>query len=148
MKEISIKKYVRYLFGIAILIFILNKLYLRPWVLENDVPPLFLVATNSLPNLIEAIIGTLVLTGILLQARQYFNKKLGFIKVTYIHILAVGIAAVYVITQELKFHNFGGNNVFDRNDIVASVIGLIGTFGMIQLFGFTDALEIDTGNKK
>ena len=146
MKEIPIKKYVRYLFGIAILIFILNKFYLRPWILEHDVPDIFLIVTYSIPNLIEAIIGTLILTGILLQVRQYFHKQLGAIKVTYIHILAVSIASIYVISQELKFHNLGGNNVYDPYDLVASVIGLVGTFGLIQLFGFTDEKEIDTRN--
>ena len=77
MKEIPIKKYVRYLFGTAILVFILNKLYLRPWILENDVPNIFLIVTYSIPNLIETVIGTLILTGILLQTRQYFNQKFG-----------------------------------------------------------------------
>lgn len=147
MKEIPIKKYVRYLFGIAILIFILNKFYLRPWILEHDVTDIFVIVTYSIPNLIEAIIGTLILTGILLQVRQYFNKQFGAIKVTYIHIIAVSIASIYVISQELKFHNLGGNNVYDPYDIVASVIGLTGTFGIIQLFGFTDEIEIDTRNK-
>jgi hypothetical protein len=102
----------------------------------NDVPDFFLIVTYSIPNLVEAIIGTLILTGILLQIRQHFNKKFGSIKDTYIHILAVCIASIYVISQELKFHNLGGNNVYDPYDIVASLIGLIATFGIIQLFGF------------
>jgi len=138
MNEIPIKKYIRYLFGIAILVFIMNKLYLRPWILENETPNVFLIFTYSIPNLIEAIIGTLILTGILLQVRQYFNKNFGSIKDTYIHIIAVSIASIYVISQELKFHNLGGNNVYDPYDIVASIIGLIGTFVIIQLLGFTE----------
>ncbi|MDX2445236.1 MAG: hypothetical protein QNK30_15685, partial [Bacteroidales bacterium] len=81
--------------------------------MENKTPDIFLIVTYSIPNLIEAIIGTLMLTGILLQARQYFNKKFGFIKDISIHILAVSIASIYVISQELKFHNLGGNNVYD-----------------------------------
>ena len=143
MKEIPIKKYIRYLFGIAILVFIMNKLYLRPWILENETPNVFLIFTYSIPNLIEAIIGTLILTGILLQVRQYFNKKFGSIKDISIHILAVSIASIYVLSQELKFHNLGGNNVYDPYDIIASLIGLIMTFGIIQLFGFTDEIEND-----
>ncbi len=138
VKEIHIKKYVRYLFGIAILIFILNKLFLRPWLSGNDVPNIFLIVTYSVPNLIEATIGTLLSTGILLQIRQYFYKRFGTIKDTYIHILALCIASIYVISQELKFHNLGGNNVYDPYDIVASLIGLLVTFGVIQLFGFTE----------
>jgi hypothetical protein len=143
MKEIPIKKYVVYLFGIAILIFVLNKLYIRNWILENDLPDFFLIVTYSIPNLVEAIIATLILTGILLQLRQYFNKKLGSIKAVHIHIIASIIAAVYVISQELKFHNLGGNNVYDPYDLLASCIGLVGTFGITRLFGFTSEKDIN-----
>ena len=143
MKEIPIKKYIRYLFGIAVLTFILNKIYIRPWILEHKSPDILLIVTYSIPNLIEAIIGTLLLTGILLQIRQYFNKKFGSIKDIAIHIIAVIIAGIYVISQELKFHNLGGNNVYDPYDLVASLIGLILTFGIIQLYGFTEEVAID-----
>lgn len=128
----------RYLFGIAFLVFVLNKLYVRNWVLEKDLPDFIRIVAYSIPNLIEAIIGTLVLTGILLQTRQKFNKKLSAIKATHIHLIASIIAAVYVISQELKIHNLGGNNVYDPYDLLASFIGLIGTFVIIRVFGFTD----------
>lgn len=39
--------------------------------------------------------------------------------------MAVILAGIYVITQELKVHNLGGNNVFDPNDVVFSCIGLL-----------------------
>ena len=143
MKEIPIKKYVIYLFGIAISVFIINKLYFRSWVLKNDLPEFIRIATYSIPNLIEALILTLVLTGILLQIRLNFKKKFGSIKILSIYLLASGIAAVYVISQELKFHNIGGNNVSDTYDLVASVIGLIGTFVILQVFGFIEEGKID-----
>ncbi|MCF8356025.1 MAG: hypothetical protein K9H48_16360 [Melioribacteraceae bacterium] len=143
MKEISIKKYIRYLFGTATLVFIMNKLYLRSWILENDVHNIFQIVTYSIPNLIEAIIGTLILTGILLQARQYFNQKLGNLKDVYIYTLAVSVASIYVISQELKFHNLGGNNVYDPYDLIASIVGLVGTFVIIQNFGFVNKVERD-----
>jgi len=85
---------------------------------------------------LEAIIGTLLLTGILLQLHQSFIKETRPIKDIYIHICAVVIAAIYVLSQELRFHNVGGNNVYDTYDLIASVIGLIGTFTVIQIFGF------------
>ena len=141
MKEIQIKKYIRYLFGISILLFILNKLYLRPRILENGLSEFVLTLTYSIPNFLEAIIGTLTLTGILLQIQQYFNNKIGTIKEINIRILAVVIAAIYVLSQELKFHNLGGNNVYDPNDLIASIVGLIGTFVVIQIFGFVYKLE-------
>lgn len=147
MKEIPIKKHIRYLFGIAFLVFILNKLYLRSWILENSTKDIFVTITYSKPNLIEAIIGTLILTGILFHVRLYFYKKFGSIKDTSIHLLAVSIASIYVISQELKFHNLGGNNVYDPYDIVASVIGLVAVFVIIQLFGFIDVEKNDAMNK-
>jgi hypothetical protein len=143
MKEIPIKKYISYLFGIAIIVFFINKTYLRPWVLENNLSGLLLIFTYSIPNFIEAIIGTLILTGILLQTRQYFIQKIGFIREIYIHLLAVTIASIYVISEELKFHSLGGNNVYDPYDLIASIIGLIVSFGIIQFFGFTERAEID-----
>jgi len=69
--------------------------------------------------------------------------RFGVIKDISIHILAVSIASIYTISQELKFHDLVGNNVYDPYDIIASIIGLIMTFGIIQLFGFTDEIEID-----
>jgi len=138
MKEIKIKKYVRYLFGISILLFVLNKLYLMPWILENEFSGFLLILTLSIPNLLEAIIATLILKGILLQLNQYYLSKTNAIKEITLRISAVALAAIYVISQELKFHNLGGNNVYDPYDLIASAIGLVGTFTVIQLFGFVN----------
>lgn len=138
MREIIIKKYIRYLFGIVFILFILNKFYLRPWVIENELPELFQILVFSVPNLIEAIIGTIILTGILLQLIQYSNKK---IKDSSIYLIAVSISSLYVISQELKFHNIGGNNVYDPYDLIASIIGLLMIFMIIKKFGFTDLKE-------
>lgn len=138
MKELPIKKYVRYLFGILMLIFLLNKFYLRPWVLNNKFPDIFPLIVLSIQNLLEAIVGTFILTGILFQLRQMFHKKIGKITNTYIHLIAVAIAAIYVISQKLKFHNLGGINIFDFFDIVASIIGLVTAFGLMQIFGFIE----------
>ena len=138
MKKLPIKKYVIYLFGVSIFVFIINKLYIRPYIFENDVNDFFQIMSYSVPNLIEAIIGTLLLTGILMQIRQHFSKKFGSIKVIYINVLAVSLASIYVISQELNFHSLGGNNVYDPYDIIASVIGLLVTFSIVQYFGFTE----------
>ena len=136
MREIAIKKYVRYMFGIVFALFILNKFYLRPWVIKNELPTLFQIVVFSIPNLIEAVLGMLVLTGVLLQLRQYF-EQLKNIKDSTIYLIAVGISSLYVISQELKFHNLGGNNVYDPYDLIASIIGLLMTFVIIKKFGFT-----------
>jgi len=136
--EIQLKRYIRYLFGTSFLVFVLNKLIIRSWLIENDAADIFLIITYSIPNLIEAIFGIIILTGILIYIRQKFNHTLGAVKNSSINILALCIASIYVITQELKFHNLGGNNVFDPYDLIASIIGLLATSCTIQLFGFTE----------
>jgi len=141
MKEITIKKYVRYLFGVAILVFFLNKFLLRPWVLKNEMLEFFQIIVLSIPNLIEAIVGTLLLTGILLQLKHRFNEKIGHIKDEYLYLVAVSLAAVYSVSQEFKFHNFGGNNVYDPYDVIASFIGLGMTYGLIKIFGFVEKVS-------
>ena len=138
MKDFRIKKYLKYVYGIAFFLFFLNKFYLRPWIVKNDVPGFLTIVTYSIPNLIEAIIGTILVTGILLYARHRYNKKLGTIGVSYIHSVAVFLAGFFVLTQELKIHNLGGDNLYDPFDLIASVIGLTGTFLAIQLLGFTE----------
>ena len=143
MKEISIKKYIIYVFVMAILIFFLNKFLLRPWVLENETSEFFQIIVLSIPNLIEAIIGTLILTGIILQLKYHFNKKMGYIKDEYIYLLAVSLASIYSVSQEFKFHNLGGNNVYDPYDVIASLIGLGMTYALIQVFGFVEKVKTE-----
>ncbi len=106
-----------------IILFVLNKFYLRPFVLEHNLPKPFWIIVLSIPNFIEAIIGTFLLTGILLQLSQQFSKTLSTIKDRYIHLMAVGVAAIYIISQEFKFHNLGRNIVYDLYDVIASIIG-------------------------
>ena len=138
-----IKKYVRYLFGVSILIFFLNKFLLRPWVLENDTSKFFKIIVLSIPNLIEAIVGTLLLTGILLELKHRFSKKLGHIKDEYLYLFAVALASIYSLSQEFKFHNMGGNNVYDQNDVIASLIGFVMTYIVIKVFGFVEKVKTD-----
>jgi hypothetical protein len=135
MREITIKKYVKYSFGIAFAVFILNKFYLRPWVVTHELPALFQVIVFSVPNFIESILGTLILTGIILQLRLSLGKKKK-LKETTVYLLAVGVASLYVISQELKLHNIGGNNVYDPFDVIASVVGLLLTYIALKKFGF------------
>lgn len=89
------------------------------------------------------MIGTLLLTGILLQLKYRFNKKIGYIKDEYIYLFAVGLASIYSISQEFKFHNFGGNNIYDPYDVIASLIGLGLTYGLIQVFEFVEKVKTE-----
>lgn len=67
--------------------------------------------------------GTIVLTYIGLYINsKYVTKKF---KENRVYLLATIGCAIYVITQEFKLHNLGGNNVFDINDVLFSIIGLV-----------------------
>ncbi len=137
-KRLIIKKYVLYLFVAAFIMFLLNKFFVRPFVLENDYPGILQIIVLSLPNFTEAIMGTLLLTGILFQLKRLFGDKLKSIKTTYVYLIALILASVYVITQELTLHNIGGNNVYDPYDLVASIIGLTLTYVTIRRFGYIE----------
>ena len=142
-KKLIIKKYVSYLFVTVSIMFVLNRFYLRPFVLENDYPDIFQIVVLSLPNFSEAVMGTLLLTGILLQLRQFLRDKLKPFKTTYVYLNAVILSAIYVISQEFKLHNIGGNNVYDPYDLVASIIGLILTHMTLRKFGFLDIMDAE-----
>ena len=43
----------------------------------------------------------------------------------YIPFVSVLISGTYVLLQEYKVHNLGGNNVFDMYDVIFSIVGLI-----------------------
>ncbi|MTB51708.1 hypothetical protein [Lewinella sp. W8] len=113
----DIQKLARIQIGV-IIPFVLAKL-IRPGVLANDGGELFKLFLLSFPNLCEGVIGVLTLTGLGLYLSKQFtlNRKL-------IYVIAIGLATIYVTTQELKIHNLGGNNVYDPNDLIFSVIGL------------------------
>lgn len=65
----------------------------------------------------------LTLTGLSLILNDKLNGNRDNLNLIYL--LAVVLAGIYVITQELKIHNLGGDNITDTNDIIYSVIGLI-----------------------
>ncbi len=114
--------------------------FIRPPVLGGDYPEWVNIMLLSLPNLFEGIIGVLMLTGIGLYLNiNVFNPKKQ-IRLRTIHITALILAGIYVITQEFKLHNLGGNNVFDKNDVIFSFVGLT--------IGYSIVLHVPpTGNK-
>lgn len=118
----DIKKLVRIQIVLTVL-FVFFKL-IRPTVLKSQAPENFKKMLLSLPNFFESFIGILILTGIGLFLNDRLNRKNQFQAKT-IYIVASILAGIYVITQELKIHNLGGNNVYDQNDLVYSGIGLL-----------------------
>jgi len=111
--------------SIVIVIFMFNKFFLRPYVLENEFPEFLNIFVLSFPNLCEAIVGGLLITNLSLYGKQRFFKTNSNIKDTHIYLFVVLITGIYVILQEFKIHNLGGTNVYDPFDILFSLIGLI-----------------------
>ena len=118
---------IRRIFAFLFILFILNKLIIRPWVLEHSSSELLELVVLSLPNFIEAFMGSTVIAVFL----YYLQSKVALLRSfssVLLNLLACVLAAIYVITQELKIHNLGGRNVYDPYDLIASILGLLFTF--------------------
>lgn len=108
------------------------KFLIRPLVLESSSIQLFHIFVLSYPNFCEAVIGSFVLVnGLRYVNEAYISNQYRF-KQLPIHLLGHGLAAVYVITQELKIHNLGGANVYDPYDVLFSVIGILTSYYLLQ----------------
>jgi len=105
-------------------LFVLFKL-IRPSLLESNSPEWVRITLLSLPNFFEAVIGVLILTGIGLYLNLRVLSKKRRIGRNLLYAIVPIIGGIYVITQEMKIHNLGGNNVYDINDIIFSVVGLL-----------------------
>jgi len=108
---------------LLIVLFIFFKLIRYP-VLNSPSPAFFKKVLYALPNFFEAITGILVLTGIGLLLNDRLKKK-NQLGLKNLYLLVVIIAGGFVITQELNVYNLRGDNTFDQNDLIFSVIGLI-----------------------
>jgi len=112
---------------------------IRPFVLEHVQVELARIVVLSFPNLAEGVVGVLTTTGVLLLLfRRLFKSALP--ADTLIYLIAVLFAAVYVLTQEYKIHNLGGNNVYDPNDVLFSTIGL--AIGFVIIFRIQPEVKI------
>ncbi|MBT8220553.1 MAG: hypothetical protein KJP00_12055 [Bacteroidia bacterium] len=114
----------RIIFLVVFFSFILVKGYLKDDILENDPTLALQVFVLSYPNFCEAVLGSFVLVGIGLVINKRFIPKSKQVKNQLIYTWAIVLAAVYVILQEFKIHNIGGDNVYDPYDVLFSVIGI------------------------
>lgn len=137
MENFTIKRYLHRIMLLFFLLFVCNKFLLRPWILDSDSPSIFKITVLSLPNFIEAVMGTILLTGILtfLQYRIYLFTSL---KTNTLYGIAVSLAGIYVVLQEFKIHNLGGRNIYDPYDVLASLLGLITIFFILKRKGFVE----------
>ena len=90
---------------VMVLAFIVNKFYLRPFVLDNHYGNPWESFVLSMPNMCEAIVGPLFLSNV---ALVLVDKNIIRPKYKLIFSAVLLLSAVYVILQELKIHNLGG----------------------------------------
>ncbi len=131
----QIKRYLLRLYLLLFLLFAANKLWLRPWVLAKEAPWWLDNLLLSLPNFIEAFMGTVNIAAILLWTQQRYPHLWPRWSPQVIYPIAILLAGSYVILQEIKVHNLGGNNTYDPNDLMASVLGLFFTGFLLYRFG-------------
>lgn len=94
-----------------IFLLIANKFFFRPLVPEADGPTILQSVVLSLPNTIEAIMGTTIVTAILAWAQRRFQPQFDRVPVAGVALLGTLIAGVYAFTQEFKLHMLGGRHV-------------------------------------
>lgn len=58
--------------------------------------------------------------------------------ICFLSAIAILIAGLSVVSSELNWIQFRGPNVFDPFDIVASLIGLVIIYGLLNHFGFAN----------
>lgn len=122
-------------YWINFLLFFVLKIWFRPWVREQEGLEFLKVFANSFPNFVEAYLGTFTITAFFLIAKIKNYSWFKTLKNRVIYLFSTALAAIFVITQEMKFHNLGGVNIYDFNDVIASVIGLVFIFSMLNLYG-------------
>lgn len=122
--KLTIKPYVIWVYLGAFVSYLIVKSLLRPWVLSHDAWIGFDVFVLSYPNFVEAIMGLTQAYGMLLWARHQGWAWLGLVSARALLWLSVVLTSLYVLTQEFKLHNLGGNNIHDPYDAIASVAGV------------------------
>jgi len=136
MVRLIIKRHIQLIFVISFILFMCNKFIFRPLIIVNDAPQFLKIFTWSLPNFIEAVMGSIILTGGLFSLQIRYSATFQPMNVYYIYTLTTFLTGVYVLTQEVKWHNLGGRNVYDPNDFMASILGLLFMFGIYCKYGF------------
>lgn len=132
---------------LVILSFVIVKFILRPIVTNHSDSKVLEVFVYSYPNFCEAIIGAIVIVVIMFSIAGFLKQKNPAIRINnfFLYILSIALTGAYVILQEFKIHNLGGENVYDRYDVLFSVMGLIVAFYL--LVRINPRLEEEAYNK-
>jgi len=135
--------------GLCALAFVLNRHIVRPWVLENVANGPVTVVVNSLPNLVEAIVGTIMIAGILLDIWRRVVGPRVYSDCKTVYAVATVTAGMFVISSEVNWIRFRGPNVCDPYDLAASVFGLFLIYFLLARFGlfYERAAESESGDE-
>ena len=131
-----VKPYVIRLYLGSILLFVLVKGAIRPWVLAGDFWVGFDIFVLSFPNFVEAIVGMSNVYGLLLFATHRDGLGMGRRSDPSLLLAAVVLTGAFVLSQEFGLHNLGGNNVTDLYDVAASIVGIGLMAAVFSKFGF------------
>jgi len=105
------------------------KFLLRPFILENDYGGFIEIFAFSYPNFCEAVAGSILVVFVVLNLNEVARRKTGkFLSNKSAYIFSIILAGSYVMLQEFKIHNIGGQNIYDPYDVLFSAIGLIVVF--------------------
>jgi hypothetical protein len=132
------KAYIVRLYLGSVALFFVNKMAVRSWVLGSDLPEFFHVFVRSVPNTLEAIVGMVMVGGILTAVKLRASPRLDTLSPAVLTVLAAILTGTYVLSQEFKLHDLGGLNVYDPYDVVASVLGLVLTSGLFMRYGIVE----------
>lgn len=136
MRSFQVKPYVIRVYLVFFGLFLITKIFLRPWVLARDLPAIFDIFVLSLPNASEAVMGTTTVVALLLLAKFHYRPRYDSVPDVTAYLVGTLLAAIYVLTQEFNIHSLGGNNTFDPYDVAASVMGLTAMLLLFCRYGF------------
>ncbi len=126
---------------VTILLFAILKRF-RSQLVEALPNGAFEVILYSFPNFAEGLVGFLALAMLLSLAAQRVAFAKRFLTLPWICACAFVAAAFYVISQELGFHNLGGDQVYDPYDILFSIAGL--SVGLVTFLSFRPIIFPDS----
>ena len=133
------KPYLWVVIVVNLAVFALNKHFLRSWVLRHVESGPLVVLVNSLPNLVEAVVGTIMLAGMLMSLRDNSKDLTRWLSDGRLYFGATILAATFVVPQELNWINLDGNSVYDHYDMAASILGLIAINQTLVRYGLVIA---------
>tara|TARA_R110000868_G_scaffold304437_7_gene565042 strand:+ start:12473 stop:12973 length:501 start_codon:yes stop_codon:yes gene_type:complete len=135
--EYRYSKPILYTYLVVFLTFPIIKGILRPWAISTIPDSFFTTALFSYPNFAEAVLGLSSVSTILFVFRNWCRERFdrNLFQDEFLYLISGFLSAVFVITQELKIHDLGGENIYDINDIYASCIGLIFTLSLLFKYG-------------